>query len=354
MSAAIRVRDAQELAAAVAGAACVLPVAGATKPALSQAPADATPIDVAGLRGILDYDPAELTFTALAGTPLREIAAALAEHGQYLPFDPPLVEAGATLGGTVAAGVAGPGAYRYGGVRDFVLGVRFVDGTGRLRRAGGRVVKNAAGFDVPKLLVGSMGRLGVMAELTLKVLPAPEATATVAFGPGDTARALEAIARIGRGPVEADAVDLDARGALLVRLAGRAAPLEARMQRLIGLVGLPAERIDGAVWDAARELAWVPDGAAVVRVGLTAADIPALDRALDGAPRRLSVGANVAWIAWPAERAIGGLDGALAAAGLPGMVLRGADARLIGARRGGAFAQRVRGALDPDATFPES
>src|SRR5690606_25923261 len=106
---------------------------------LSGAADGATLLDVGGLRGIVDYDPAELTFTARPGTPLAQIAAALAEHGQYLPFDPPLVEAGATLGGTVAAGVSGPGAYRYGGVRDFVLGVRFIDGTGQLRRAGGRV-----------------------------------------------------------------------------------------------------------------------------------------------------------------------------------------------------------------------
>ena len=104
----------------------------------------------------------------------------LAEHGQYLPFDPPLAAAGATLGGTVAAGLSGPGRYRYGGVRDFVLGVRFVDGMGNLVRGGGKVVKNAAGFDFPKLMVGSLGRLGVLAELSFKVFPQPPAFATLA------------------------------------------------------------------------------------------------------------------------------------------------------------------------------
>ena len=345
--------SAQALAEQVAEATRVLPVAGATKRALSQPPAGVTALDVSGLTGIVDYDPSELTFTARAATPLREIVATLAEHGQYLPFDPPLVDAGATLAGTVAAGVAGPGAYRYGGVRDFVLGVQFVDGTGQLRRAGGRVVKNAAGFDLPKLLVGSMGRLGVLTELTLKVLPAPEATATVAFSPGSLDQALDAIARVGRGPVEADAVDLDADGRLLVRLAGRAGPLPARTQRLVDLVGLPAQRADGAVWADARELVWAPADAALVRVGLTAPAVAALDAALDGAPRRLSIGANVAWIAWPADRPIAVLDERLAAQGLTGMVLRGAPARLIGARRGGAFAARVRAALDPDGRFPE-
>ena len=113
----------------------------------------------------------EFTFTALAGTPVREIAAALAERGQYLPFDPMLREAGATLGGTVAAGLSGPGRFRYGGLRDFILGVRFVDGEGRLLRLGGKVVKNAAGFDLPKFFVGSLGRFGVLAEMTFKVFP---------------------------------------------------------------------------------------------------------------------------------------------------------------------------------------
>jgi glycolate oxidase FAD binding subunit len=338
-----------ELAEAVAAAERVLPVAGATKPALSSAPDGVRALDVGALSGIVDYDPAELTFTARPGTPLSQIAATLAEHRQYLPFDPPLLEAGATLGGTVAAGLAGPGAYRYGGVRDFVLGVQFVDGTGTLRRAGGRVVKNAAGFDLPKLLVGSMGRLGVITELTLKVLPAPEATATVAFSPPSLQAALAAIARVGRGPVEADAVDVDAGGRLLVRLAGRAGPLPARVARMRALVDLPGEPAGDDVWAAARELTWVPDDAVLVRVGLTPAAVPGLAAALDDAPWRLSIGANVAWIA---TRAPQQLDAALAAAGLTGMRLRGGDGPLLlGAARGGAFAQRVRRALDPEERF---
>jgi glycolate oxidase FAD binding subunit len=343
------ISDASELAEAVAAAPGVLPVAGGSKPALSTAPEGVTPLDVSGLRGIVDYDPAELTFTARPGTPLREIAATLAQHGQYLPFDPPLVDAGATLGGTVAAGVAGPGAYRYGGVRDFVLGVQFVDGTGRLRRAGGRVVKNAAGFDLPKLLVGSMGRLGVLTELTLKVLPAPEATVTLTFAASSLDEALCAVARVGRGPVEADAVDVDEDGRLLVRLAGRAGPLPARVQRLRGIVGLAAEAVDAGVWDAARELTWTPTDTTLVRVGLTLAAVPALAGALPSAVWRLSIGANVAWIATPAPDELGAV---LTAAGLTGMRLRGgAGPLLLGARRGGPFAQRVRAALDPDGRF---
>src|SRR5207253_6842143 len=133
----------------------------------------------AGLRGITEYDPSEFTFTAGAGTPVREIVAALAESGQYLPFDPMLVEAGATLGGTVAAGLSGPGRFRFGGVRDFILGVRFVDGAGRLLRMGGKVVKNAAGFDLPKFFCGSLGRFGLIVEATFKVFPRPASRLTL-------------------------------------------------------------------------------------------------------------------------------------------------------------------------------
>ncbi len=150
-----------------------------TKRPLSTPPDGAVVLDISGLSGIIEYEPGEFTFTALAGTPIAEIAAALAGHGQFLPFDPPLADAGATLGGTVAAGLSGPGRYRYGGVRDFILGIRYVDGAGEVVRTGGKVVKNAAGFDISKLMAGSLGSLGVLVELTFKVFPKPEAYATL-------------------------------------------------------------------------------------------------------------------------------------------------------------------------------
>ncbi len=156
-----RIEEVQEVVRGAEPGMRLLPVAGGTKPALSSSSrADVQRLDVSELTGVLEYDPAELTLTALAATPLVEVQTALAEHGQHLPFDPPLAEAGATLGGVVATGAAGAGAWRNGGVRDFVIGVRFVDGTGRLITGGGKVVKNAAGFDLPKLMVGSIGRLG--------------------------------------------------------------------------------------------------------------------------------------------------------------------------------------------------
>jgi len=117
-----------ELRDAVLSAPRVIAVGAETKPRLSAV--DAAKISTRQLSGITEYEPSEFTFTALAGTPVKEIIAALAEKGQYLPFDPMHVEAGSTIGGVVASGLSGPGRFRYGGVRDFILGVRFVDGLG--------------------------------------------------------------------------------------------------------------------------------------------------------------------------------------------------------------------------------
>jgi FAD/FMN-containing dehydrogenase len=135
-------------------------------------------IGLGALTGLTAYDPAECVVTALAGTPVRHLADTLAAYGQYLPWDPPIAGDGATVGGMIASGLSGPGRYRYGGVRDFVIGARVVDGRGRLIASGGQVVKNAAGFLLHHALVGSAGRLGVIAEVSLKVFPRAEATRT--------------------------------------------------------------------------------------------------------------------------------------------------------------------------------
>src|SRR5687767_11169596 len=123
-----------ELTDAVRSTPHLLAVGARTKPRLSQVADDVVVVSMRGLSGIVEYDPGEFTFPRLPGTAVREITAALAEEGQYLPFDSLLVDAGATLGGAVAAGLSGPGRFRFGGIRDFILGIRFVDGSGRLLR----------------------------------------------------------------------------------------------------------------------------------------------------------------------------------------------------------------------------
>jgi len=136
-------------------------------------------LDVSGHRGVLHYDPAELVVTARAGTPLAEIEGLLARHGQRLPFEPPAFGAAATIGGTVAAGLAGPARVARGPVRDCVLGARLLTGDGRVLKFGGEVMKNVAGYDVSRLLAGSLGILGVLLEVSLKVLPVATGTRTL-------------------------------------------------------------------------------------------------------------------------------------------------------------------------------
>jgi glycolate dehydrogenase FAD-binding subunit len=338
----------------------LVPVAGATKPALSSPTSEGLGLDVSRLRGVVDYVPAELTVTAMAGMPIADLDATLAEHGQYMPFDPPLAAAGATLGGVVAAGTSGPGAFRHGGIRDFIIGVRFVDGTGQLVAGGARVVKNAAGFDLPKLMVGSRGRLGTLVEVSLKVFPRAQGTVTLVIDVGSMTAALDALTRLARGPVELDALDLEPPGRLLVRLGGHAQALQARAQRVAAGVDGAVEMLEGEhdeqLWAAAAAFAWVPPGHALVRVAVTVRTVPALEERLatNGARARYSNGANVAWVAWPSERPLHHLDQGLRSLGLAGMPLTGAaDRTLLGAVPGGAFAERIRRALDPHHRFLE-
>jgi glycolate oxidase FAD binding subunit len=134
---------------------------------------------LAGHHGVLRYDPAELVITARGGTPLADIEALLARHGQRLPFEPPSFGPMATLGGTVSAGLAGPARVARGPVRDYVLGARLLTGAGQVLKFGGEVMKNVAGYDVSRLLAGSLGVLGVLLEVSLKVLPVARGARTL-------------------------------------------------------------------------------------------------------------------------------------------------------------------------------
>lgn len=136
-------------------------------------------LEVSAHSGILNYEPTELVITARAGTPLVEIDAALAEHNQWLPFEPPHFGAAATLGGALAAGLSGPRRAYSGAARDFMLGCKLLNGKGEIMRFGGEVMKNVAGYDVSRLMVGALGTLGVLLELSLKVLPRPETEITL-------------------------------------------------------------------------------------------------------------------------------------------------------------------------------
>jgi glycolate oxidase FAD binding subunit len=143
--------------------------------------AEGLPLSTAAHRGILRFEPTELVLTARSGTPLAEIEALLAEHGQMLGFEPPYFGEGATLGGTLACGFSGPRRAFAGAARDFVLGCKLLNGKGEILSFGGEVMKNVAGFDLSRLMVGALGTLGVILEASLKVLPKPECEQTLCF-----------------------------------------------------------------------------------------------------------------------------------------------------------------------------
>jgi glycolate oxidase FAD binding subunit len=158
------------------------------------------PLDLSGYRGIIDYDPSELVIRARCGTPLLEIEAALAEHGQFLGFEPPRPAGNPTLGGIIATGLSGPRRLQAGAARDFVLGAHLLTADGEVLRFGGQVMKNVAGFDVSRLLCGSMGIFGILTELSIKVLPKPRAEDTMRLEMS-ARQAVEAFNRWGGQPL---------------------------------------------------------------------------------------------------------------------------------------------------------
>ena len=219
-------------------------------------------LDISPWRGITSYEPSELFITARTGTPLAELEATLAASGQCLAFEPPHFGASATVGGMVASGLSGPARANAGAVRDFVLGLQLINGRGELLTFGGQVMKNVAGYDVSRLMVGALGTLGVLTEVSLKVLPVAPAEATLVFQL-DQAAALAQLHRWGGQPLPLNAScwvqDATTPGApelLFVRLRGAIAAVESACRKMTQDVH--GTRLDNAVaepdWQACRDL----------------------------------------------------------------------------------------------------
>jgi glycolate oxidase FAD binding subunit len=310
-----------------------------------------------GLRGIIEYEPSEFTFTALAGTPIAEIAEALRQRGQYLPFEPMCAGAGATLGGTVASGLSGPGRFRFGGLRDFILGVRFVDGTGRLLRMGGKVVKNAAGFDLPKFFVGSLGRFGVLAEITFKVFPLRLATRTLKFEVDGAEAAASIAVQAASSRWEPDAIECLPDGkSVCLRLAGPTEALEVISREILSRRKgeMLSEGEAQKVWSDLGEFRWAGKGP-LVKVAITTGIWPMIDRvvrAQDGAQMHVSAGGNVAFVSLADRARFGRFDEDLRKLGLCGLTLRGDASLWCGARSQTKITSAVKEALDPQNRFP--
>lgn len=194
--------------------------------------AQGAPLPVAGHCGILSYEPTELVITARSGTRLAEIEAQLAEGGQMLPFEPPRFGPDATLGGTIACGFSGPRRPYTGAARDFVLGVKILSGKGEILSFGGQVMKNVAGFDVSRLMVGALGTLGILLEISLKVLPRPQAELTLCFE-FSPAQAIAQMNRWAGLPLPLSAAAYDGKN-IYLRLAGSSAGVRAACSTLGG------------------------------------------------------------------------------------------------------------------------
>jgi glycolate oxidase FAD binding subunit len=204
---------------------------GGSKDWYGQAPQGAL-LDTRGYAGIVDYEPTELVITARCGTPLAEIDAALAANNQMLAFEPPHFGPGATVGGMVACGLSGPARQAAGSVRDFMLGAVLMDGAGEVLHFGGQVMKNVAGYDVSRLLTGSLGSLGLILEASIKVLPKPFATDTRRFQMGQ-AEAIRNLNDWGGQPLPISA-SAWCDGMLTLRLSGAQAAVDAAIAKLGG------------------------------------------------------------------------------------------------------------------------
>jgi glycolate oxidase FAD binding subunit len=189
-------------------------------------------LEMSGYSGIVAYEPKELVLTVRAGTRLSEVEAELDSQRQMLPFEPPHFGNAATIGGAVAAGLSGPRRPYAGAVRDFVLGTRIVNGKGEDLSFGGRVIKNVAGYDVSRLMAGALGTLGVITEVSFKVLPRPPAEATLEFEM-DEATATEQVNRWAGLPLPLSATSWEARR-LRVRLSGAETAVAAAKQKMGG------------------------------------------------------------------------------------------------------------------------
>jgi glycolate oxidase FAD binding subunit len=294
----------------VAGAAGPLRViGGGTRPV--GRPVAGEVLSLAGLTGVELYEPGALTVVVRAGTPLAEVEALLAAENQRLPFEPmdhrPLLGTTGepTIGGVAAANACGPRRVQVGAARDFMLGVRFVDGTGTVVRNGGRVMKNVTGYDLVKLMAGSWGTLGILTEVAFKVLPAPDAAATLTI---EAARVPEAVAALSAAlgsPYEVTGAAWEAGTGAMIRIEGFETSVAYRAERLTALlapfgavtVETDAERV-AAIWERVRDAArFAGSEGDVWRVAVRPSAAADVARRLDGADLALDWGGAIVWAA---------------------------------------------------------
>ncbi|MEG3181161.1 glycolate oxidase subunit GlcE [Sphingomonas sp. LT1P40] len=334
---------------------------GGTKDVVG-APTEATVVDMRGFAGVVDYDPPELVLTVGAGTPLAEVQALVAGEGQMLAFDPfdhgaMLGNAGgATIGGVIAAGVAGPARLSRGGARDHLLGFTAVSGRGEKFVAGAKVVKNVTGYDLPKLVTGSWGRLVALTEVTLKVLPRPVMSRTLVMRGLDARGAVAAMAGAMGSAAEVSAAahlpNWDGGAVTAVRLDGFPASVAARAAMLAGFEAVD----DAGLWDAVRFAAPLDAARPLWRLIVAPGRAPDVVAVLPDTDWLFDWAGGLIWLASEADPAT--VRAAAEAAGGHAMLFRAdADVRArvpaLHPQPGplAALEARVRRAFDPDGVF---
>ena len=334
----------------------ILAVGNQTKPPLSFGTGAAL-VAMSQYSGIVQYEPSEFTFTARAGTTLAEIEEVLASKQQYLPFDPLLGGAGATIAGTVSAGLSGPGRFRYGGIRDFLLGVQFLSGDAKLIHSGGKVVKNAAGFDLPKFLIGGLGRFGLITELTFKVFPFPSYAQTLCLSCTSHESALQRMSEAAGARWELDAIDYrpDQR-TIYLRLRGPETAVQTIVEDIRSRWGrdLTVWESEEQFWNQVSDLNWC-DHAFAMKVPTTPTQAIELWRVLDGrGSMHCSAACNVAWILAESRQAVDRIDEQLSQYGMAGMVLRGElPSAFLGRWPDYKVGRAIKEAMDPSGKFPD-
>jgi len=329
----LRPQDLGEVQAALRDTTGPLQIAGAGTAATWAgllAPVDAV-LDTTALTGVITHNPGDMTVAVRAGTPLAALHDELAEHAQHVSLDAARIAEGATVGGLLATGDAGPAALVFGSLRDVVIGVTLVLADGTVARAGGHVIKNVAGYDLAKVVHGSYGTLAVVAEVVLRLHPVPKAAVTVEL-PCSLAEAAEVAARVLGGPTEPAALEWTSDDLLLLRIEGTAAALEARTARVRELLGAAAVvaggsgssrdaggaagagGADGAAggvggaghaggddpWARHAALTRGDPAAAVVRIGVRPSRLPALLASLPVMAATAGLGTGVATVTVPA------------------------------------------------------
>jgi glycolate oxidase FAD binding subunit len=310
----------QQLAAATADKKTVRIRGGGTKDWYGQA-LQGEILDTRTYAGIISYDPTELVITVRCGTRLTDLEAALAEQKQILPFEPPRFAPASTIGGVVASGLSGPRRQAAGAVRDFVLGAVLIDGKGETLHFGGQVMKNVAGYDVSRLLAGSMGILGLIAEISLKVLPKPFAEKTLRFETNQ-ADAIRHLNKWGGQPLPVSASAWQ-DGALMLRLSGAQAAVQAVESKLGGEVVPEADTL----WENLRDQQTDFFTECKEQVALWRVSLPSVAPALELPGEQLiEWGGALRWVKTDAEASI--VRAAAAKAGGHAMLYRGGDKRV--------------------------